>query len=136
MANDNARTPIEELREAAKRLRQYGVAATLGDWAGFASSDNDDGRALIFGGPVENGYRTSTVFQFCDYMDCEECTRPSPEDLAWMTLAHPGLAEPLAVMLDTIRELCDGLDREPAPNTWQGMGLAVARQITGGEPGA
>jgi hypothetical protein len=133
--NDNlsdTRTPIEELRAAATRIREFAEGTTPADgdpsgWLGHA--DEETGHTFIFGGPVKDGYRTGTVFEFKDELDCEECNRPSPADLNWMWLMSPQLAEPLAEWLEHEAYMADRRGLSVEGNTFHAM--KVARFING-----
>lgn len=137
-------TPAEELRAAAERIREYakGTTPADGDPAGWLGAVNEDtGHAFIFGGPTdEAGYRTGVVFEFRDETDCQNCVRPTAEDLRWMWLMSPELAEPLAAWLeDEARQydlppcndptgVCNRCEHDPSVLD----ALAVARAINGG----
>jgi hypothetical protein len=121
------RTSAEEMRTAATRLRDLAkdITTTEGGWSGFHVED--DGRATIYGGPLdEAGYRTGTVFEFKDYDDCEECTRPTGPEVSWMFIVNPLLAEPLAAWLDSAAN-----DTETIGTDFRA--LKVARTINGTE---
>jgi hypothetical protein len=143
MTDTPERTPAEELRAAAKRLRETAKEATPVHgqpygWDGFSEKHAELGRAVVYGGPGVDGYRTGTVFEFKEWTDCEECVRPTEGDVEWMTLVDPGLAEPLAAWLDA-----HGRDLEGAGGTLANLStcdspadvkhaLAVARVLNGG----
>jgi hypothetical protein len=116
-------------------MRERAQAATPsadpkpGGWHGFSQSD-DTGRAFIYGGPAEDGYRTGTVFDFKEYLDCEECVRPSQSDVAHIASWHPAVALAVADWLeaDADRRSTRVVGYVPASEA-----LAVARAYLGGE---
>jgi hypothetical protein len=123
-------TPAQ-LRAAATLLRQRAEGTTPAEgepygrygWAGVGA--NDDRDAMLYGGPMEDGYRTGVVFEF--RAGCPRCCPPSLEDVGWMETVHPGVAEPLAAWLEHVAEVwtfCKRSERKHA--------LAVARALLGG----
>lgn len=121
---------VEELREAARTMRERAQAATPsadpdpGGWLGFSM---DDGRSQMFAGPAEQGYRTGSVFRFVDYTDCEECTRPTQADVDHIASWHPAVALAVADWLDVTADMHE---RGPVlPRLTEA--LAVARAYLG-----
>ena len=99
----------ETLRRAASLMRERAYAATPsadpepGGWAGYSRPD-ELGDAVIYAGPAENGYRTGEVFAFAQYDDCDECHRPSYEDVDHIVSWHPSVAVVAAeVLFDVAR---------------------------------
>lgn len=99
-------TPADELREAARRMRDTAQAATPsadplpGGWAGFGTDADTLGRSMLFGGPAENGYRTSTIFSTAEERLCDECTGASDADVQHIASWHPAVALAVADWLD------------------------------------
>jgi hypothetical protein len=99
-------TPADELREAARRMRDTALAATPsadplpGGWAGFGTDADTLGRSMLFGGPAENGYRTGTVFSTDGR--CDECVGPSDADVQHIASWHPAVALAVADWLDGV----------------------------------
>lgn len=90
-------SPQEELRAAAKLLRETAAKATPGPW--------DAGHITGIGWCVSD-----TTISICV---ATEDGWVSKGDVSWIALANPVLAEPLANLLDHItteqnREPCDG----------------------------
>lgn len=80
-------TPQDDLRAAARLLRETARKATFTGW-----TETDD--TVWIGGSVW-GYSIPKEGVL------------HPGDLAWFALAHPGLADPWADILDTAADLLD-----------------------------
>lgn len=111
------RTPADELRAAAALLRETASRATPGPW-----------------GAEEVSARVLGVLSYSASSPVASIGDPAepyvPGDAAWIALASPALAEPLARWLSFVAE------------TWvhqrataRHQALAVARAITGGTDG-
>lgn len=114
-------SPVELLRAAAAELRATAAGASEGPW-----ETGEDGlvwtQKPIPGDPVSGS--------------------TEPEDAAWIALMHPGLAEPLAALLDRQADLIqiqckdfppdlrDEIVREFA-ETFHTPSLRVARALLG-----
>lgn len=140
MSQHTLTTPAEELRDAAARIRDFAKDTTPADaypsgWLGHA--DEQTGHAFIFGGPVQDGYRTGTVFEFRHKDDCDACVRPSSADLNWIWLMSPELADPLAKWLEAVaagwQRSTDLFPGGAQARFGDHPALAVARAINGGE---
>jgi hypothetical protein len=119
--------PAAVLRTAVRVLRELAAEATPAPW-GFARLPGIEERApeycQVSGGPDEDGYLTRSV---ASWAEGDDGTRLSQEDGAWVAALHPGIAEPLAVWLESFAndyELMDSMSAYP---------LAVARVILGGD---
>lgn len=90
---------IEILREAARQMRERAQAATPSPteepygWAGHSGTIG----AAIYGGPAENGYRTSTVLAV---EPCTTCTPPTDANVQHIIGWHPAVALAIADWLD------------------------------------
>lgn len=115
-------TPAEELRAAAARLREHAKSASTWPWTSAPSWAGENAVLNAGGHPVAV---CGEEIPGSDY--------PASADAAWIALAHPGLAEPLARLLD------DAVDRL---GYFAGLGekalslaeyeLAAARALLGG----
>jgi hypothetical protein len=85
----------DRLRRAADLVEQCAEGTTPAPWSGYVH----DGRGEMFAGPAENGYLTGSVMQFCEEAVEEYGGMPSEADMRWMSLMHPGVAEPLTLWL-------------------------------------
>ena len=103
-------TAAEELRTAATRLREVAAEATGGPW------ENGEDDHLWIGGSVW-GYSVRKKGEFL------------AGDPAWIALVHPGLAEPLASLLEVSAAAYEA-NAINLPGTAQM--LAIARVINGG----
>ena len=108
-------TPAEELRTAATRLRETAAEATGGPW------ENGEDDHLWIGGSVW-GYSVRKKGEFLN------------GDPAWIALANPALAEPLAQLLEDQAAMYEdflprGTDIAERI-VWRGLG--VARVVNGG----
>jgi len=73
-------------------LRALETAATPGPWDAWHVLE--DGRAEMY---VPNGtMSTETIFEFKDFIDCEECARPNAEDIALIAAMRNALPALLA----------------------------------------
>lgn len=131
------RTPAEELRAAAEKLREAAEIATGGPWEirpgnnvssnVAASSINGGGWMVIDGGgwseEVDGKLKTVVYGAALN------------ADAAWIALAHPGLAAPLAVWLEDgakhYERYAESHGRDIAERVVY-HGIAVARVINGG----
>ncbi|MEV7008251.1 hypothetical protein [Streptosporangium sp. NPDC051022] len=132
--------PVEEIRAAATRLREVAADATPGPW--------QVGNGTVIGLGIEQTSRGSFSYtaQLAEVFD--GTTRDeenygghdlgSPEgDAAWIALAHPGLAEPLAGWLEEVADDAEKHARGGCGNSADeiacGWPLAVARLINGSD---
>jgi hypothetical protein len=106
---------VDDIREASALMRERANAASpsgegyAGGWNGYSLADDpNDGRAEMYCGPAENGYRTGHVFSFGYWDECEECGRPSSADVAHIASWHPNVALAVAAWLDQAARLHDG----------------------------
>lgn len=135
-------TPADELREAARRMRDTALAATPsadplpGGWAGFGTDADTLGRSMLFGGPAENGYRAGTVF----YTEgrCDECTGPSDADVQHIAGWHPAVALAVAGWLESVADRINrtlsrsaALGEEPTRLAERNHAFTVARAYLG-----
>lgn len=106
-------TPAEELRDAAKALRDTAAKATRGPWVFFQTitrNDLDEDMAWTVCRPVCEKANGSECDPDCgaDVLQtgAEGCEHDyiAQGDVVWMTLVHPGLAEPFADMLEHIAD--------------------------------
>lgn len=90
-------TPAEELRAAARLLRETASKATPGPWHDFSTDEDGAWPVMVIGaaGPADD--RGQDVLIVHETVD-EEIV--ATEDAAWIALASPALAEPLAAVLD------------------------------------
>lgn len=115
-----------ELRQAAATLRETAGNATAGPWSTVSGAAN----VLHF--PDD------------DFRDPRVVVGPgrgaSLADVAWIALAHPGLAEPLAAWLDTVADQYEAPKCDDPTGVCNGCeqrddfveAAAVARIIAGG----
>ena len=129
-------SPVELLRAAAARVREIGAAATGGPWW----SDQSEQCYRLHGvhaklPPAWPGLpeqvmnrqilkAPKTGTPYAEYW-------PSPADDAWMTTVHPGLAEPLAALLDAEAYRVDRLLNGPSGDGVQWAIGAVVEQNHG-----
>lgn len=138
-------TPVtEELRQAAAVLRETAAKATPGPWLHHATigERSEDGHTYTITRPYCGNQTLEPCSPACgaDVLTtglegCEE-DNLTEADAAWIALANPLLAEPLAAWLEEVAD-------EAAAHEAQGMGnsadeiaevwpLAVARALNGG----
>lgn len=134
-------TPAEELRTAAAKLRQTAANATPGPWEDVSTDDTGAWPRWILGAPNADGYGQDVLVVHEEVAEAYSVV--AREDLAWIALVNPGLAEPLAAWLDacandigSITPLAGDLDLfvfcdEPSSVK---RAVAVARAINGGTP--
>lgn len=134
-------TPAEELRAAATLLRETASTATPGPWHTVGLPWNHDTPFVVAGHPDPHvGKFVADVEQvFGD----DEDDRDHGPDAAWIALASPALAEPLAVLLDTLADVMEWLgppevmsgghliDGMGVPRIEWDRALTCARAITG-----
>ncbi len=107
-------TPAEELRAAAAKLREKAKAARPFPWRSAGTGD-----VVVDLPPSHPDYATSK--------DCVTVLADGNiDDAEWVALMHPGLAEPLAALLEY---LASQSERWPVNLT---AALGVARVINGG----
>ena len=128
-------TPAEELRSAATTLRQTAAEATRGPWVFYPTITRLD----------DNDQAWTICRPYCEKEGTEECEPDCGRDVlktgaehceddhvdqadaVWMTLMHPGLAEPLAAWLEHVAEVWAFSKRSEREHA-----LAVARALNGG----
>lgn len=132
----------EELLTAARRLREVSAAATPGPWEDCSDPDGGAWPRYVIGSPAPGSDRGEEVLRVHESIaDHQVVTR---DDTAWIALAHPGLAGPLAALLEGIAgrhipieesggQWCaEDSRRLPCPDVT--AALAVARAINGEVP--
>jgi len=139
MTTTPERTPAEELRAAVKLLREVADGTTRGPWVCHPTITRDD----------ENDYAWTICRTICEGTgdgcepDCganvlttgaEGCEEDnvSGADAAWIALAHPALAEPLAEWLEDTAGDFEAEHRTEPEMSNEFHALAVARVINGG----
>lgn len=110
MTGVQTRTPAEELRDAATKIRETAAKACDGPW------ENAEG--VLWIGGATWGYAVPKS----EFL-------PNGADPAWIALMHPGLAEPLAEWLEHEAYLVEKRDLSAEGNTFHA--LKVARAING-----
>lgn len=108
----------EELLAAARRLRETASAATPGPWEDCSDPDGGAWPRYVIGSPAPGSDRGEEVLRVHESIADQVVTR---DDTAWIALAHPGLAEPLAAWLEGVA----------TSGTATSAALAVARAING-----
>lgn len=125
-------TPADELKQAAARLRETAARATRGPWEDVSDGDEGAWPRMIVGAPNADGYVEEVLKVHEEIGDWGVVAR---EDVAWMALASPVLAEPLAAWLeDTIGAYVD-FAQSHGPEVAERVvwrALAVARALNGG----
>jgi hypothetical protein len=111
------RTPAEELRAAATKLRETAEKATPGPW-GAPEHDSSVVAWRVGPGGFDDDF---------DYVIDQTLDRA--EDADWIALAHPGLAEPLAEWLEMEAHMAERRGLSAEGNTFHA--LKVARAING-----
>jgi hypothetical protein len=134
---------FEELRAAAKTLREVAGKATRGPWVFFPTitreDDNEDAwtvcRPICESGTGCEADCGANVL----VTGAEDCVDDyvKGDDVEWIALMHPGLAEPLAVWLDAVAggwEKSAAISPGGSDARFAGHpALAVARVINGGD---
>lgn len=117
-------TPAEELRAAAFKLREASDETSTPPWK-IAVRYSRKHPTVMAGAEFITGDRSKGVSLKYSY-----CL----PDAKWNALTHPGLAEPLAMLLDDQAAMYEGfLPRgEDIAERVVWWGLGVARQINGG----
>jgi hypothetical protein len=87
----------DRLRRAAGLIERCAEGTTPAPWSGYVQVEEH--RAEMFAGPQENGYLTGSVFAFCEEAVEEYGGMPSAEDMRWMSLMNPEVAEQLVLWL-------------------------------------
>lgn len=120
-------TPMEELREAARLMRERATAATPSgeDPYGWYTPDGQ----RMYGGTTEGGCCTGLVYDVDDDCDSCSCTAPTLVTAAHIASWHPAVALAVADWLDAEVDLA-GLEVE----TVMTAALAVARAYLGTTP--
>jgi hypothetical protein len=114
----------EELRAAAAKLRKTAKNATPGRWTAEHQSWAGDNAVLSY---ATNGHAVAVCGE-----EVKGADHPASADAAWIALAHPGLAEPLAAWLESAAKHA-GKVVDPANQAIiaDQDALAVARVING-----
>ena len=130
-AGRHAMTPAEELVAAAAKLRETATAATPGPWEDVSTDDTGAWPRWILGAPNADGYGQDVLVVHEEV--AEDYSVIAREDLAWIALASPALAEPLAAWLES----WDGLEFTEQGALLDDLkyALKIARVITGGTDG-
>jgi hypothetical protein len=135
-------SPADELRAAATKLRETASKATPGPWHTVGLPWNHETPYVVAGHPDPHvGKFVAEVEQV--FGDLDEDDRDHAPDAAWVALANPALAEPLAIVLEDAAELYEwALERchpelreqlEPRVRVQVENELAVARALNGGQ---
>jgi len=142
MTNTPERTLAEELREAARMLRDTASGATRGPWVHHPTVNRRD---------LENEFAWTVCRTICEGTgdgcepgcgqnvlttgaeDCEE-DNVTMFDAAWIALVNPSLAEPLAAWLEQVAERAErlGVLHDDGGQAVNRNALAVARVLNGG----
>jgi hypothetical protein len=121
------RTPADELRAAAERLREAGEAAHDGPWA-MSKAGREEWPYTAFVTVAADDLYGRIADVWCG---------AGEENAAWIALAHPGVAEPLATWLEAVAngwDMATKLSRSVIPRGHADHpGLALARVINGGK---
>lgn len=137
--------PSEELHAAAAKVRKTAIGTTPAPWED-RSAEGTAWPILIVGGPIPDDptARLDTVIKVHEFIDDEVMTYA---DAAWIALAGPQIAEPLAAWLEragddlsgaeaylarTPGEIFDPFEYCDEPDSVRAA-LAVARAINGGD---
>jgi len=131
-------TPAEELAAAATKLRETAAKTTPGAWITYPATSRDDDRD-------DQPWTVSTSYCANDGSPCEPtCDRDvvvagecllRAGDAAWIVLACPMLAAPLAALLDDQVGIFDTFADSVAPDFAERIALPalrLARLINGG----
>lgn len=136
---------VEELRQAAKRLREAAAAATPGPWEHVSTLPDGIRPRWILGPPVDpnDPYSAADVLAVTGVMADALADVAEPDeiisdgDMDWIALVNPALAEPLAAWLDDTADhyewLIDHGARAETALEQVSHGLAVARHINRGD---
>jgi len=87
----------EELLAAARRLRETAAAATPGPWEDCSDPDGGAWPRYVVGSVRDEDPQSTEVLRVHESVDEHVVTR---EDTAWIALASPALAGPLADWLE------------------------------------
>ena len=119
-----------ESADNGKLLRETASKATDGPWsASPVWSPRSHATSAVYSRAHPTGTHASEVIPSMRATSKRPLVRPG--DAAWIALASPALAEPLAVWLETCaNDLADARHYIDEPNSC-GHALAVARAITG-----
>lgn len=128
---DTTTTPVEELSTAAARLRETAVRAMPGPWKNLDDGDRILARKTRV--PGKGGWAEEVLPR---YVVPEPL---NPGNAAWIALANPALAEPLAAWLENVTQayptllsvIAEGGQEVPARSEL-GHALKIARAINGG----
>lgn len=120
--------PADELRAAAKVLRETASNATPGPWADCSTAYDGAWPVMVIGQPGPDDDRGQDVLVVPHTVDEDIVVL---EDVAWIVLANPALAKPLAVLLEDLADFVGEFDKEPPAGHLIGKALAVARAING-----
>lgn len=142
-AGATSEASADELRAAARRLRETAAGATRGRWAD-ASTDPDGMSPVWIAAWTDSlSWPDESVIEIrrdelTALVAVGEVDGPdeviSPGDRAWIVLAQPSIAEPLAAWLEELAEHWDAVRIAGACKP-SDRALAVARAITGGDRG-
>lgn len=110
----------DRLRKAAELIEECAKGTTPAPWSGYVLED----RAEMFAGPAdEAGYLTGYVMTF-DEEAAEDGGMPSQEDMRWMSLMHPGVAEHLTMWLRSEAIQFETSERRGSPYGYPSWHLA------------
>lgn len=116
-------TPAEELRAAAKKVRETASKATPGPWT-FTPDLYWDRGAITSTSPDVRGW---------DMLAMDVHSELEHANARWSALASPALAEPLAARLEEAARQCDLNEyRAPRHRFDPASDLAIARVLNGG----
>ena len=119
--------PIDELHTAATKLRETASKATPGPWTDRSTDDTGAWPIMIVGGDDSPGDGRGEPVLIVHESVTEEIV--GREDAAWIALAGPQIAEPLAEQLEETASWWDQFSLTPEPTN---PALVLARAINGG----
>lgn len=121
-------TPAEKLRIAAAKVRTMATPASRGPWH-VGDCELYPRWILSDGETDQHGYAADVIRISEEWADEQSV---SDADWQWMAFAHPGLAEPLAFLLEEAAKQADmNVTRAPRHRVDVAAALAVARAING-----
>ncbi len=128
-----APTVAQELKAAAAKVREMAASTSRGPW--FVGDCEMYPRWILSEGERdEHGYNSDVARVDEDEADSFAISDANWE---WMGFAHPGLAEPLAALLDHLADIAKYAADRGLRNAAAGQvehALAVARAINGTAP--
>lgn len=123
-------TPAEELRAAAAKVREYAKGTTEGPWHHHDTHLHHGGHtATVFARPGGGEWAFSLVAWLPSSSHEPWSDHPCWMNSRWIALAHPGLAEHLAPLLDLFAAMYEVGLVDAAGSI---AALNLARDINGG----